>query len=517
MQKRPPVDLSAAVEAELRELGLPAKRGRFSEYRHNPIGFMETVLGFHPWGPRESPTGHGGQQAIIRDLWEHKFVKVDSCNNAGKSYLAANIVPTFLHTIRNSMVVTVAPGKKQLEHHWRPMRSVLARAREKLPGRVLDERIEIAPKWYAQGIASDTEERYQGPHFEQNIDWGLDGEDGPSLPTIAADAEYGAILVLIDEHGGFEDRKAFFWNALVGYMAQPNVFILMIGNPNKAEGVPYQITRTRDWMMRAGEKWRVHKIGVKDVPPAIMEDGFEERTRLTYGEDHPQYKIRVLGEYAEGATDQMFPLWLLEKSAQIKGHPMPHDGKHMGVDVARQGTDTTVVVLMDRGRLAAVESWSIPDLTKQAEQIATLAAEWKVKAENIHIDIGMGAGLADRLAEAGLSVDLVSFGGEREEDWPELCPYDLPLKPGVARKTELHWALRQALEKGLVAIPDEAFTLLVRRQLGWILYDHDDQNRMFIEPKKKLKTRTGGESPDFADALVFAMARTGGMPSMTFL
>ena len=490
----------------LRETNMPpAKvRGRFAEYRHRPIEFCEEVLGFHPWGPEDSPTGHGGQQAILTDLWKHRFVKVDSCNNAGKSYLAAHTVLAFNQCIPNSMVISTAPSGTQLDHIWRPMRSAWARSRKPLQGRILNERIEIAPKWYAMGVSSDTEERYQGPHFEQAINWGT----GEVATTV--DEDYGAILVVVDEHGGMEGSKAFFWNALLGYMAQPNVYVLMIGNPNRAEGVPFEITSTGRWV----KEWKVHRIAARDVPRPVMDPTFEADMRATFGEDHPQYKIRVEGLYVEGTTEQLFPLWLLKSAAERTGYPMPQDGKHIGVDVARHGRDSSVAVLLDRGRVAAVESWSIPDLAKQAEHIATLAESWGVPAENIHLDIGMGAGIADRLAEAGMSVDLVDWGAEPADDWPELVSYEMKFKN---RKAEMHWAARQGLEKGWFVVPTAPYAQLVWRQLQWILYDYDEAQKMFIEPKKKLKTRTGGESPDFADAFIFALSRTGGAPSLSWL
>lgn len=497
-------DTAAAVQRALARVGLPGEPHRFAPYRHRPIEFCEDVLGFHPWGPRESPTGHGGQQAILEDLWRHRFVKVDSCNNAGKSYLAAHTILAFNQCIPNSMVISTAPSQPQLDHIWRPLRSAWARAREPLQGRVLTDRIEVAPKWYAQGVASDTEERYQGPHFEQAIVWGK--QDGEAATV---DDEYGAILVVIDEHGGMEGSKAFFWNALLGYMAQRNVYVLMIGNPNRAEGIPYQITTTRRWV----KEWHVHRIAAADVPPEIMDADFVPDMLATYGEDHPQFKIRVLGEYVEGSTDQLFPPWLIERAEGLK-YPSPEDGLHIGLDVARHGRDSSVACLLDRGRLVAVESWSIPDLAKQAEHLATLAEAWKVRPENIHVDIGMGAGIADRLAEAGMIVDLVDWGSEPAGDWPEFTGEEAKFQN---RKAEMHWVARQLLERGKLCIPDEPYARLVRRQLGWILYDHDERQRMFIEPKKKLKTRTGGESPDFADALVFALSRMGGAPTVAWL
>ena len=458
---------------------------------------MEEILGFHPWGPRESPTGHGGQQAIIESLWRDRFVKVDSCNNAGKSYLAAFIVTTFLQTIENSMVISTAPGAPQLENVWRPIRSAWGRAREPLMGRVLNDRIEIAPKWYARGLVSDTEERYQGPHFEQSIDWGL----GETEETIKVDDDYGAILVVVDEHGGFEDRKAFFWNALLGYLAQRNVYVLLIGNPNVAEGVPYRITKTGEWV----EKWTCHRIGAADVPRAVMEPGFEEKMLRTYGEDHSQYKIRVLGEYVDSTTDQLFPRYLLDKCKNLQ-NPLQGDGKHIGVDVARQGGDSTVATLTVEGVVKAVEVWGDADLTLHAEHIATLAREWGVPPENIHIDIGMGAGVADRLREAGLEVDLVDWGAVPEGDWPAECA-ETKFPGSGGRKMEMHWVARQLLHQGRVCIPEKFEQTW--QQLGWIKAAWDDNQLFKVEKKDKLKTRTGGVSPDFADSWILSLSRAG--------
>lgn len=475
----PPAGLdSAMLEEALRLAGVNVRQpGRFERYRHDPVGFCKDVLGFAPWGADESPTRHPGQVQILRDLWEHRFVVVASCNNAGKTMLAAHAAIAFLQCIPNSIVLSTAPTWEQVEDLlWRHIREAWRGAKEPLLGKPLTTSVEIAPRWFAKGLSTNEEERFQGHHPESD----------------------GAMLVIVDEAAGIKEQ---IWNALLGYLTGSNVYMLWIGNPNRAEGPAFQAFTTGRWVV----PFKGHKIAARDVPPSILTDpDWARRMEEDFGPDHPQVRIRVHGEYVAGTTDQLFPTWLLDLGQDLR-HPMVGDGVHMGLDVARHGSDATVATLIDRGEVVAVESWNSPDLTETARNVATLAEAWRCKSEHIHIDIGMGAGVADRLAEAGLSVDLVDWGSEPAGDWQEFASPDMKFKN---RKAEMHWTARQLLAEKRLAIP--AKWRQTRRQLGWILYDFDESQRMFIEPKKTLKTRTGGESPDFADSLVLALSRSGG-------
>ena len=449
--------------------------GEFSAYRGRPVAFCEDVLGFHPWGPDDSPTNHGGQQAILNDLWAHRFVVVASCNNAGKTMLAAHAALTFLHTFPQSIVLSTAPTWHQVEGLlWRRIREAGSRARTKLPGSLTNTGVDLAPMWFARGLSTNEEERFQGYHPE-NV---------------------GAMLVIVDEASGVGEH---IYSALAGYLTGSNVYMLWIGNPTKAEGPPYEAFKAGRWIV----PFKAHRISAYDVPESVLTDrDWAARMLETYGEEHSQYRIRVLGEYVEGSTDQLFPAWLLESCKNLQ-NPLQGDGKHIGVDVARHGGDSTVATLTEEGVVKAVEVWGDADLTLHAERLAELARAWGVPGSHIHIDIGMGAGVADRLREAGIEVDLVDWGAAPDGDWPE----EIGDTKVPNRKAEMHWIARQLFHQRRLCVP-ERFQL-TWQQLGWIRADWDEREFLQIEKKAKLKTRTGGESPDFADSLILSLSRAG--------
>ena len=228
-----------------------------------------------------------------------------------------------------------------------------------------------------------------------------------------------------------------------------------------------------------------------------------------YGEDSPQYFVRVLGKFPpRGGDYQLVPEWLLEETADTQ--PEIERGRHLGLDVARSGSDYTVSCITVDGRVESLRSWQSDDLMYTAKRAIQLAREWNVDAKNVHVDLdGLGAGVVDRMREDGWGVDAVDFGGGPRNDWNWLIGNDMKI---LNRRAELHWVGRMALMNGHLAVPREWRSTLWR-QLGWTNYEYNEKGYLKMESKDKVRARHGN-SPDHADAFLISLSRANSGPKI---
>ena len=428
------------------------------------------MLGWTPWEK---------QAEIGRALVADQRVSVVSCNGAGKTCWAGRLVLWFLMTRLDSIVVTTAPTWHQVGLLWREVRSAFHDANFSLKGELMTTRLDMGPSWYGMGLSTDREERFQGFHARGSE------AGGP-----------GGLFVIVDEASGVADH---IFDAMRGYLTSPNCYVLLIGNGNRADGAFYESHQRGTW-----ERFQ---IAAHDVPADIISRDWIAEQAEYYGEDSPQYFVRVLGKFPpRGGDYQLIPAWLLEETADTV--PEIERGRHLGLDVARSGSDYTVACITVDGRVESMRSWQSDDLMVTAKKTMQLAREWNVEPKNVHVDLdGLGAGVIDRMREEGWGVDGVDFGGGAKNDWNWLVGNDMKL---LNRRAELHWVGRMALMNGHIAVPREWRNTLWR-QLGWTNYEYNEKGMLKMESKDKIRARHGN-SPDHADAFFLSLSRASTVP-----
>tara|TARA_R110000824_G_scaffold19941_1_gene76163 strand:- start:400 stop:1326 length:927 start_codon:yes stop_codon:yes gene_type:complete len=298
--------------------------------------------------------------------------------------------------------------------------------------------------------------------------------------------------VIVDEASGVADH---IFDAMRGYLtAAGNSYVLLIGNGNRPDGAFYDTHQRGNWTR--------FQIAARDVPEKIISREWITEQGEFYGEDSPQYFVRVLGKFPpKGGDYQLIPDWLLEETCEAK--PEDARGKHLGLDVARSGSDYTVAVVTVDGRVESVSSWQSDDLMETAKRTMAKADEWGVEDKNIHVDLdGLGAGVVDRMREADRVVDAVDFGSKALGDWNWLIGNDIKI---LNRRAELHWVCRMALMNGHLCIPRE-WRKTLWRQLTWTNYEYNERGFLKMEKKDNVRARHGS-SPDFADAMMIALSR----------
>ena len=156
--------------------------------------------------------------------------------------------------------------------------------------------------------------------------------------------------------------------------------------------------------------------------------------------------------------------------------------------MARFGSDRSVIL---RRRGDSVEDIQV--LRKMDTMQVTGWVAAAVREHNpsqVYVDeIGVGAGVVDRLRELGLPVRGVNVAQRARQD-----------RKYVNLRAEGYWGLRERFTTGHISIPDDNE---LTSELASLRYSYDSSGRIKIESKDEMRKR-GLSSPDKADALMLA-------------
>ena len=230
-----------------------------------------------------------------------------------------------------------------------------------------------------------------------------------------------------------------------------------------------------------------------------------EERRETWGEDNPIYRARVLGEFPDQEEDTLIKLFDVEAAAARGQDEVLEDELEqvavLAVDVARFGSDRSVILRRRGDRVEDVRVFRQLDTMQLAGWVVSAIKE--VQPTRIYIDeIGVGAGVVDRLKEEGYGVKGINVARRSRQD-------DL----FANLRAEGFWRLRELFASGRIAIPSDNQLM---GELAALRYSYDSQGRILVESKDSMRQR-GLPSPDKADALMLAFLA--GIPQIkpTFL
>jgi hypothetical protein len=166
---------------------------------------------------------------------------------------------------------------------------------------------------------------------------------------------------------------------------------------------------------------------------------------------------------------------------------------HIGVDVARFGTDRTVICVRQGNHVIALNQHQ--KLNTMRTTGLVVDAIHKYNPQSVRIDeIGIGAGVLDRLHELNHTrVEGINVGNKATD--PEHF-FNL--------RSELYDNLRARFEEGLIKIPNDDDLI---GQLATIRVEYTSRGQLKVEPKETIRRRSL-PSPDKADALLLAFAPT---------
>jgi phage terminase large subunit len=300
------------------------------------------------------------------------------------------------------------------------------------------------------------------------------------------------LLFVIDEASGIDEA---IFEAAEGALSTPGAKVLMLGNPTRNTG-----TFAASHKHNRGEYTALH-FRSQDSP--LVDPGYRERLVRKWGEGSNVVRVRADGEFPNQEDDVLISLELTEPC--LTRERVPGEGKRiLGVDVARFGSDRTVLVLRQGRVVEHMAIYARQDTMTTVGRVVDKAQAWA--AQGIAVDsVGLGAGVYDRLAELrreqGLPWTVVDVNVAREA--PRIS------MKGEPRPRRLRDYLWLAMARWLRdEAPVFAWTTAEERQacedlageLASVTYDLDSNGCLVVEDKDRMRERLG-HSPDLADAL----------------
>lgn len=437
-------------------------RGRRSSYLTNPQAWAEDKVQAFLWSK---------QREIIQSVVFNRRTAVQSSHGPGKSFIAGLLAGWWIdtHPPGEAMVVTTAPTYKQVHGIlWEEIRK--QHRKGSLPGRVL-----MTDQWYI-GESLVGEGRKPADHD-------ADGFQGTHRRYV---------LVIIDEACGVPE---VLFTGAESITTNEHCRILAIGNPDNPT-TPFAEACKPD------SGWAVIKVNTFDTPnftgeqiPEELRDLLPSKTwqqdRLKkWGPDSPLYKSKVMGEFPDSAEDTLIPLSWIVAAQNRDIEPRRGDVSKLGVDVARYGTDRSVIYHFHGGRLRILS-----DKNGESTTVTTgraIAAWMDTRATDINVDgVGVGAGVVDNLADDGYPVNDMQAGAGSNQP-----------KKFVNARAEWYWNLRGMFERGEMDLDPDDEELAA--QLSSLRYIFTRRGQIQIESKDDMRKR-GMPSPDRADGAMLAV------------
>jgi phage terminase large subunit len=435
----------------------------------DPVWWVDNILGAKPWLI---------QAKILESVRDNHETNVRSCHSAGKSWIAARAALWFLCNHPESLVITTAPTARQVRGIlWREINSAWSSSKMPLGGECLQTVLRFSPSWLALGFtASDNDpDRFQGFHAD-------------------------SVLVIVDEAAGVSEEID---TAIDSILSAQHARLLRIGNPTNIAspfGQAFQRQRGNRFAITAFDTPNFTKFGIvpediktgewkakitDDLPrPSLIAPGWVADKASKWGTTSPLYQSRILAEFPTSSATMVFDLAMLEKSQRreaVKKAPIS-----FGVDIARHGSDETVVAMRVGDRVTILDSWTGSDTMQSTGRVVSLYKAHK--PVKIFVDeIGIGAGVLDRLTELGLPAVGINVGKyPRDRDRFENL------------RAELFWNLREMCENDELSLPDDP---LLIEQMASIRYEFTSRGKIKLESKMLLS-----DSPDRADAVALAIS-----------
>jgi len=461
--------MTPAAVGDLGRVGDLVERGlvglRKSPVLTDPADWARKKLGLYLWSK---------QREIAQSVKDNRRTAVKSCHDAGKSFIASVIAAWWIdtHPAGEAVVVSTAPTYKQVHAIlWEEIRR--RHKQGQLPGRVLQ-----SDEWtlddgtivgFGRKPADQDEHGFQGIHRRY-------------------------VLVILDEACGIPDQ---LWTAVEAITTNADCRILAIGNPDDPATEFGNVCKP-------GSGFNTIQISAFDTPnftgefvpedlrPLLLDPEWVEDKKRRLGETSPRYQSKVLGDFPEVGDDTLISPKLIE-AAQQRSLDDTEAGQHLSVDVARFGSDETIVMHRRGGIARTVGAWSKLPTTETTGRVVAKTRDI-VGLIDIRVDgVGVGGGVVDQLAGQGWPVVDMQAGMAANDP-----------SRFVNARAEWYWALRERFQDGDIDIDPNDDDLA--SQLASIKYRYTARGQVQIESKEDMKRR-GLSSPDRADALMLLFGR----------
>lgn len=412
---------------------------------------------------------HPDKKDAELELREVIRTSVASGHGVGKTATVAMLIHWFVSTMPDCEVVVTASTQTQLSTKtWRELAVWQQRA---ING--------WAFEWTATAYkCRDAAKTW----FAAAVPW------SDANPQAFAGTHARYVLVLFDEASGISPK---IWEVIEGAFTTGLCIFAAFGNPSEAEGGFF------DTQHRFRHRWFTMCVDAREVTFANQQQIAEWIE--DHGEDSDFVRVRVRGVFPKQSQLSYISAELVfqaqKRNIEWKFIPITMP-LLMGVDVARGGQDSNVILLR-RGRKVhkKISSFQARDILQIAAWISREIREQN--PSHVFVDeTGVGAGVVDQLIHLGhRNIIGVMTGGTRTMTEREKLVH--------ANLRSLIWErTRSWLETG--DIPEDCKQLASDLSTPGFTF-HKRTQRQVIESKEDIKAR-GFPSPDFADALTLTFA-----------
>lgn len=454
--------------------------GKMSFYRKNPTQWCRDILRMNPLEWQQEwmqavANARAGMPNMENGETRMRFA-VKSGTGVGKTCGVAGMILWHTGVFPDSKIPCTAPTSPQIKAVlWPELRkwvnNIPKQLKEYFPFEVQTDSVKMMENLVVARTARDeAPEAFQGFHSTN-------------------------ILLVADEASGVPDA---IFLAGQGVMSSEGAITILIGNPTRPNGWFYDAFNTDS-----------HLYWTKTVTcmdSKLVTSKYVTDMRNKHGENSYEFRVRVLGEFHLEDSGFIVPRsWVLDAAAR----DVSPDTDYIvwGIDVSNGGRDKSAIAKrMGNVLLEPVKTWG----GKNVMQFVGITVEEyhntpeKERPAEMCVDvIGMGAGYLARLKEElkqEIDMRILTVRGIN------VAENKAKTERFISKRVELWAKTREWFEKADSNIPHDEEFLNQLCSVEWEI--NDSSGRWQIINKK-----SGGVSPDKADAFVLTMAGRKGMSS----
>lgn len=458
-----------------------AARSKLQEWAADPVAFVRQQFKAEP---------DAWQHDVLENVPGNQRIALKACVGPGKTCLLAWVVWWFISTRFNARIACTSITAPNLKDGlW----AELAKWQARSPFLIREF------KWSAQSI---TNRDRPGTWWASARTWNRDADPDVQGATLQGLHEEHSMAV-IDEAGGIPDSVMASAEGVLS--SGGDLKILIAGNPTHLTGPLYRACK------KERKFWFVKEInGDPDNPdraPRVRVDWAAEMIEKYGGREASFVRARVLGKFPRRASTSLIGLGDFEDAygrlMDPKGVALERGLKVLGVDIAREGDDRSVIVQRDGAFLDGVREYREPDTFKMANIIHEIAMGWEAKSVRVD-DIGVGGGVVDNLRNKVKQYQLVPVNVGRKSEKVDNRGHPLyrNLRAEINMRMREYW-----FGKGQISIEPDVQKTSIETEGTDIRFKAE--GKFQIELKAEYKKRHNGESPDVWDAVVLAFMEDG--------
>jgi phage terminase large subunit len=441
----------------------------FQDALAGPVSFFEDIMRIKPTDQQVEVL-----ETVMLDLYDptpghqpKRRLTIASGAGIGKTTTLAGLALWFGLRAPRTAVYMTAPTMRQVQEvFFAELRRSVARGHPHLAkitnitSRVC--RFYNDKLWHITGVSASKSENIQGLHQDN-------------------------MVFLVDEASGVDSP---IMEAILATLTNEHSYLICTGNPNTRQCEFFQYfygPTSDDW----------HKLTFSSEDSPIADKKNIERLERQFGRESDEFRVRVLGKFPKSDSTSIIERQDLHTAANRPDPwvtPPGHSFRYsIGIDIAGEGADESVIVARCGGHVAAMQIFlkQEPDRVIQAAFALQHRFQWD-NDETVYVfdATGMGHGRRTIFKDNNKNVFMFTFNSKARKQ----NQFD-------NRITEGWFELRNQLKSGTIKLP---YDPTLWQQLTSRRYEFRG-DKLFVEPKKQWRKRTKAKaSCDRADAVVLA-------------